>query len=191
MRVFAIIIILLLCIACEHKIPMRNGVSFQEASSVLFKASRLYIIFDDNQYLIKENINTYITLKKFVQEWVNARIKIDGNGDKNLKVTVKEFSITKIDEVLDNSKILASLLTKPSEVYKSNLSISLEFYLPDSLFPANIMTISASCTKSLAKNALIYEREQFFEDIIKRLMTDIDIEFNKNVNIYLGELTTF
>ncbi|AIL65019.1 hypothetical protein NOVO_03150 [Rickettsiales bacterium Ac37b] len=191
MRKFFILIILL-CTACEHKLPAHREIKFQDNNFVMFKAKELEIIFNHNKNLIQDNIGdkSYVTLKKAVEKWVHARIKVSGEDIRILKIVVKDAKIIKT-EMLDQESGLKSLLTKPMEVYKAELEVALEFYLPESLFPNNVMTISANCTKSLQKGASLDERDQLFYDIAQQLIAAIDVEFNKNVNVYLGELVTY
>ncbi|MFN7038031.1 MAG: hypothetical protein ACK4OM_00465 [Alphaproteobacteria bacterium] len=132
-----------------------------------FDVSKIIIDTEKNSIDVHDR-NSQLLLDA-LKIWVNDRLIANGEN-KILKIVIKNAKITNY----------------PDEQYQGDLSISLEIYDEDLLFPVMESNFELSHTSYIQEDATIYERQSAVYEIIKKLISNFNQDIDNNIINYFG-----
>lgn len=126
-----------------------------------------------------------VKLSQMVKGWASDRFKPKG-ADKSLRVELINASV--IETALPLKKGVKGFFTKQqSAKYDAKLEVALKIYDGTTLLPETELSVLVTRSRSVPENFSAAERKKFFQDLENTVISDLNIEVDKQIKSYFGK----
>jgi len=117
-----------------------------------------------------------------LRRWAADRLRLAG-GENIARLTIVDASVIET-RLAGQGGLRGAFTNEQSERYQAKLKVRLEILEPNAISRGFAMAeVSRSVT--IAEDASLNEREKVWFDLIEALMTDFNVEFEKNIKKFL------
>lgn len=126
-----------------------------------------------------------VGLNDSIKTWVADRLRASGQA-RRMKVTIVDASV--VEEKLPLKTGVKGFFTEEQAAeYKGKIVAEVRIYNEDQNTAEAELTVTVTRNRSIKENVTLAEKEEFFYQLARDMMNDLDNELDKNIKQHFGK----